>query len=169
MQLGTGRVSPLQQPRTASHWYVFESGSGAAGFGLCGLPAAADMRTAIQSNAAGPLRWGRPGRTVGVGHGDVVEHEPLHRLARVAEQHARRQHRLLDVHIPQRDVPEADAALGRAVRRDRVVQRALLAERGVRLVLLLRPDPDRPPGGPQDAEVLVEDGSDLRGGAGRLP
>ena len=45
MQLGTGRVSPLQQPRTASHWYVFESGSGAAGFGLCGLPAAADMHT----------------------------------------------------------------------------------------------------------------------------
>ena len=63
MQLGTGRVSPLQQPRTASHLYVFESGSGAIGFGLCGLPATADMHTS-QSNAAGPLRWGRPGRTV---------------------------------------------------------------------------------------------------------
>ena len=48
-----------------------------------------------------------------------------------------------------------DASLSRAVRGDRPVQRTLVPECRLGLMLLLRPDPNRPPRRVQDPEVLV--------------
>ena len=89
-------------------------------------------------------------------HPHVVEHEVLNGVGAVAQDDARAQLRLVDGDVPQRDVAEVHAAL-RGAGAQRVVQRALLAQRSAWLVLLLRADPHGPPQGLLDLDVLVGD------------
>ena len=101
---------------------------------------------------------------------DIVERNVAHVRRRViADYDARRQpRRAVDKHVAQRDIVEGYAALRRAVAVDGEVERAFFVQSRFGFVLLLRPDPDRPPpygrieGGKSAREVSGEQKSGRR-------
>ena len=76
---------------------------------------------------------------------DVVEDDACHWVARVAQNHARRQEWRIDHDVAQRDISEVDASLCGTMRVDWIVESTLVAQLLLRLMLLLGADPNCPP------------------------
>jgi hypothetical protein len=93
---------------------------------------------------------------------DAVKRDVGHRVGGVPQDDAGCEERLDDAHAAERHGVEANAALRRACVREGVGERALVAERRVRLLLLLRPDPHRPPPRLRDEHIFIRDVLDER-------